>query len=65
MRDFSLLLDAEHGKIESYFEYSELFTLVESKISRLLPGHFALVLDSWSNRDTHYLAVYATFPDGS
>lgn len=31
-------------------------------ISRLLPPTFAIVFDWWTSRDTHYVAVYATFP---
>ncbi len=39
-----------------------LFKKVETKISMLLPNKFALILDSWTNYDTHYVAVYATYP---
>lgn len=39
-----------------------LTTLVESKISDILPDKFAVVLDGWSAGDTHYIAIFATFP---
>lgn len=39
-----------------------LTTLVESKISDMLPEKFAIVLDGWSAGDTHYIAMFATFP---
>ena len=36
---------------------------VEETIITLLPEAFALVFDGWTLGQTHYLAVFATFPD--
>ena len=37
---------------------------VKRKIIGLLPPVFALVFDGWTLGQTHYLGVFATFPDG-
>ncbi len=39
-----------------------LSSSVEEKIAQILPDKFAIVFDGWSCGDTHYVAVYATFP---
>lgn len=36
--------------------------LVEQRISASLPDIFALCFDGWSSGQTHYVALYATFP---
>jgi hypothetical protein len=36
---------------------------VEKKIRNILPDQFALGFDGWSDFSTHYLAVFAFFPD--
>ena len=38
-----------------------LTELVENKIAKLLPKHIALVLDGWSQDNTHYFALFALF----
>ncbi len=44
-------------------KYLEALTSsVEVKITLLLPDKFATVFDGWSCGDTHYVAIYATFP---
>ncbi len=44
-------------------KYMQMLTeRVERKISRLLPDKFALVFDGRSASDTHYVAMFATFP---
>lgn len=39
-----------------------LVKVVEEKITALLPEKFCLIFDGWSNGDTHYLGVFATYP---
>lgn len=34
----------------------------EKKIASLLPDKFSLVFDGWSTYDTHYVAVFPTYP---
>jgi hypothetical protein len=41
----------------------KLTVSVEKKIKRLLPDVFALVFDGWSLHGTHFLTVFATWPD--
>ena len=36
---------------------------VEQKIKELLPYVFALVFDGWSSHGTHFLTIFATWPD--
>ncbi len=45
-------------------KYLEALTSsVEVKTTHLLPDKFAIVFDGWScGDDTHYVAIYATFP---
>lgn len=38
---------------------------VEEKIQTLLPDRFCLVFDGWSCGDTHFLAIFATFPSAN
>lgn len=38
---------------------------VEETIRKLLPNKFALVFDGWSTNDTHYIALFATFPSSN
>lgn len=40
----------------------KLTAKVEEKIKALLPSRFAIVFDGWSVGDTHFVAIYATFP---
>lgn len=35
---------------------------LEEKIAFMLPEKFALVFDGWSTHDTHYVAVFETYP---
>ena len=47
-------------------KYMNLLTeSVERKIAKLLPSHFAIVFDGWTNSSTHYLCVFASFPSNS
>ncbi|RHZ25905.1 hypothetical protein DYB26_007287 [Aphanomyces astaci] len=38
---------------------------MESKISETLPESFAIVYDGWTSGSTHYVAMFATFPNDS
>ncbi|ETV69647.1 hypothetical protein H257_14670 [Aphanomyces astaci] len=38
---------------------------MESKISETLPESFAIVYDGWTSGSTHYVAMFATFPNNS
>jgi hypothetical protein len=50
--------------VDTFMKMMRLLTeKVEQKISDLLPELFALVFDGWTLGQTHYLAVFATFPD--
>jgi hypothetical protein len=40
-----------------------LIGAVEEKIKKMLPNMFALVFDGWTPDQSHYLGVFATFPD--
>ena len=40
-----------------------LQVVVEQKIRDLLPSQFAIMFDGWSSGGTHFLAVFAVFPD--
>ncbi|CEG36243.1 Tam3-transposase (Ac family) [Plasmopara halstedii] len=42
---------------------SHLSELVRNKIRNLLPSQFAIVFDGWTDCSTHFLAVFAVFPD--
>ncbi|KAG7361649.1 hypothetical protein IV203_036750 [Nitzschia inconspicua] len=57
----------KHGPIarDTVMKYiDKLSEIVENKIAEVLPMKFALVFDRWSSDDnTHYVAVFATFPD--
>ncbi|KAG7355610.1 hypothetical protein IV203_000296 [Nitzschia inconspicua] len=57
----------KHGSIarNTLMKYiDQLSEIVENKIAEVLPMKFALVFDRWSSDDnTHYAAVFATFPD--
>lgn len=35
---------------------------VEQQVAKLLPEHISLVFDGWSAGNTHYVAVFASFP---
>eukprot|EP00474_Spongospora_subterranea_P010852 CRZ11310.1 hypothetical protein [Spongospora subterranea] len=42
----------------------KITTLAErGKIKDILPDQFAIVFDEWSHHSTHYLAVFAVFPE--
>ena len=41
---------------------NKLTNLVEKKISLALPEIFSVVFEGWSCGDTHYLALFATYP---
>jgi hypothetical protein len=50
--------------VDTFIKMMRLLTeKVQQKISDLLPELFALVFDGWTLGQTHYLAVFATFPD--
>lgn len=50
--------------VESFMQTMVLLTgAVEEKIKKLLPNMFALVFDGWTLGQSHYLGVFATFPD--
>ncbi|KAG7354964.1 hypothetical protein IV203_004320 [Nitzschia inconspicua] len=57
----------KHGSIarNTLMKYmGNLSEIVENKIAETLPLKFALVFDGWSSDDnTHYVALFATFPD--
>ena len=40
-----------------------LNALVKMKIKNMLPSQFAIMFDGWSSGGTHFLAVFAVFPD--
>lgn len=40
----------------------DLLLLVEKKIREVLPNRLAITFDGWGSGDTHYNAVFATFP---
>jgi hypothetical protein len=40
-----------------------LVEVVETQIRNILPDKFALVFDGWTLSNTHFLAVFSTFPD--
>jgi hypothetical protein len=42
---------------------SRLTVLVENKIQKLLPDIFSLTFDGWSSGGTHFLTVFALWPD--
>lgn len=49
--------------IETLMKYVDKIVLqVEKKITDILPDRFALVFDGWSCSDTHYVALFATYP---
>ena len=51
--------------VDTFMKIMKLLTeTVERKIIGLLPSIFALVFDGWTMGQTHYLGVFATFPDG-
>ncbi len=39
-----------------------LTTRVEQNVTAMLPSRFALVFDGWTVGDSHYVALFATFP---
>ena len=39
-----------------------LTKVVKKKVARMLPKRYAIALDGWSVGDTHFVAVFATFP---
>ena len=44
-------------------KYMHLLTShVEKRISHALPEKFGLVFDGWSSNDTHFVALFATYP---
>lgn len=46
----------------TFKKYMTLLTNeVEKKISNMLPPKFALVLDGWTKKSTHYVGVYASY----
>ncbi len=48
--------------VKSLRKYVDLLTSkVEAKISALLPNKFGIVFDGWSQGDTHYASVLATY----
>lgn len=59
----------KHSKVKSmgvdtFMKMLKLLTAaVEKKISDSLPSIFALVFDGWTLGQTHYIAVFATYPD--
>lgn len=49
--------------LSTFMRYLPRLTeLVEKKISNLLPQTFAIVFDGWTAGTTHYLGVFASFP---
>jgi hypothetical protein len=42
---------------------NDLTTKVENKIRKRLPSVFAVMFDGWSSGGTHYLSVFAVWPD--
>ena len=49
--------------LKKYME--KLSQRVENKISNMLPDKFVVVFDCWTNGDTHYLAMYGSFPNST
>ena len=42
---------------------NKLTQLIETKIRSILPQQFTIVFDEWTDTSTHYLAIFAVFPD--
>lgn len=54
-----------HAKlsVNTFMKYLQLMTHhVEKNVSKALPDRFALLFDGWSAKETHYVAIYATYP---
>ena len=60
-RLYTSLTPVDRGTCVRYM--GALVKLVEPKISRIIGNLFGLVIDGWTCGSTHYLAVYATYPD--
>eukprot|EP00171_Calliarthron_tuberculosum_P021824 IDg21824t1 len=53
----------EHLSTKTLVRYlSKLSTRVEDRIRNLLPEKFALIFDGWTSSDTHFVAIFASFP---
>ena len=49
--------------VDTLMKYHDLVVKrVEEKVKLELPEKFGILFDGWSERSTHYLAVYAVFP---
>lgn len=42
--------------------FASLTTAIEKKLSKKISAEFAITFDSWFVADTHYIAIFATFP---
>lgn len=51
------------GTLHKYI--NKVTAIVETKISNMLPSRFALVFYGFSHVSTHYVAVFATYPENS
>lgn len=52
--------------VETLMSAINLLTVkVEEKIKKLLPDVFAVIFDGWSSGGSHYLSVFATWPDSN
>ncbi len=44
---------------------SRLTKIVETIITEILPNTFSIVFDGWVMRDSHFISVYAVFPENN
>ena len=49
--------------VGTFMKYLKLLTAeVETKVASVLPNKFGLILDGWSEENTHYIALFACAP---
>jgi len=58
-REYSTLSPISINSLMSYME--KVTKTVEEKISAELPSQFALVIDAWTHKSTHYVALFASY----
>lgn len=52
--------------LNTFMKYMKKLTVhVEHRLSNILPEKFALVFDGWSAGQTHFVGIFASFPDSS
>lgn len=53
---------SEHFPQHTYEKHGETNKMCRRKISKALPGRFALSFYGWQCGETHYIGVFAKFP---